>query len=248
MTYTTLSFRLFFISMLMVVSCQKEDQNLCLHESGILNQKTIPLEEFHAVHLYLNAEVTIHPADKHHIHLKGDSTLLQQITTEVENKTLKIENQFDNCNSLNALKISVGLPHLRHLLTTKKNRIQLHPFSSMQGWNIHLTDHSTLDFVAGDKLKEMNVHLSRGAKVVCKNTSPVSIDQLTLNVLGKGHFDGYAIEAKEAHVRFEGSGWCKVHAQEKLDVIIYGDAMVYCKGMPHFYKRITGSGKVYFTN
>ena len=119
MTYTTLCFLLFFFSMLMVVSCQKEDQNLCLHQSGILSQKTIPLEEFHAVHLYLNAEVTIHPADKHHIHLKGDSTLLQQISAEVENKTLKIENQFDNCNSLNALKISVGFPHLRHLLTKK---------------------------------------------------------------------------------------------------------------------------------
>ena len=63
--------------MLILKKKKKEDQNLCLYQSGFLSQKTIPLEEFHAVHLYLNAEVTIHPADKHHIHLKGDSTLLQ---------------------------------------------------------------------------------------------------------------------------------------------------------------------------
>lgn len=243
--FTYLSCLFIFI---LAPACQKEKLNPCPNQSGAIAEKVFNPKEFQSIHLYLNANVTIHPATSHSVHVKGDSHLLNHINVKVENNTLKVENQFADCNTLDKLQISIGLPHLKQLLTTRENRIQLHPFSSIQGWTVNLTDQSTLDFSPGSNLNQMDVHLSRGAKLVCKGDQVVHIDQLNLDILGKGNFAGYPIAAKKVDICIEGSGTCKVRAQEKLDVVIYGDAKVICKGMPHFYKRINGSGNVCFTN
>ena len=229
-------------------ACQKETLNLCPGPSGIIDYKTISPEEFDAIHLYLEADVSIHPASTHSIQLKGDRQLLNQISDRVEHGTLKTENQYADCNALNRLQISIGLPHLNQLLTTRKNSIQMQPFPSMEALAVNLTDKTTLDFVSGKNLKTMDVKLSRGAKIIYSNPTPVPVEDLTLNILGKGNFDGFALEAQTVDIHIDGSGLYKFSAHEKLEVVIHGDAKVICKGAPHFYKRITGGGNVRFTN
>lgn len=248
MTYNAQTYSLYLCFILIFSACQKETINACPYASGTVDHKTISLAEFKAIHLYLEAEVNIHPAPSYSIQFKGDQQLLNQITTVVENNTLKIENQYPDCNALNSLKIDIGLPHLNQLLTTRKNKIQLQAFPSMEDWTVNLTDKTTLEFVSGENLRKIDAKLSRGAQIICRNQEAVAIEKLNLKILGKGNFDGFALEAQTVDIQVNGGGLSKVSAKEKLDVVIYGDAKVICKGSPHFYKRITGSGNVRFTN
>lgn len=73
-----------------------------------------------------------------------------------------------------------------------------------------------------------------------------TVDNLSLNSLGSGNFQGKDLIAGEATLRCMGSGDSTVHAERLLEVNLMGSGDCYYAGHPKVHQQILGTGRVAF--
>jgi len=80
------------------------------------------------------------------------------------------------------------------------------------------------------------------------NSEFTDLENLDLEIIGSGSFDGFPIEADQVVINIVGSADCSITATTGLKVVIDGSGTVNYKGNPTIDSNIEGSGKIINSN
>ena len=109
----------FFVAIsILNTSCEKDHMLDCFKGTGSDETESRSTPAFNRIYIYNNMDVEIYPGHEFKIEITAGSKLIESITTEVENSTLRIRNE-NKCNWVrsfkNEFKAKVWLPDLVEL-------------------------------------------------------------------------------------------------------------------------------------
>lgn len=229
-----------------VQSCTTEREE-CFFLDNTKSTKVESLESFTHFYSHLEGNYTFKQGEKYQIEISGEKRYVDSLKVNTSHSVLTLKNHMPICSSSVPFEIVVTVPQLQHISILRESQVKIDDFTDQEELTIDLTDNSQLEIGTLTGLKRLSIAMSQNASIKSiQQFSP--LDELSVNIEGNGHFNGYTIPAKNVSITIEGKGYCEVNSIEKLSVVIMGEANVISKGNPSLYKRITGKGDVYFTD
>jgi hypothetical protein len=151
------------------------------------------------------------------LEVEGDDNVLQNVSTEVSNNVLRLENT-KNFSVNEPVKIKISVPNLEGITVNGAGKIEI------KGMN---NDKFEID--------------SNGAPSIVVSGTTKTID---INTNGAGKVDTHNLHAARGVVETNGVSRVDVDVAEQLDVTVNGPSSVYYRGDPVVNKHVRGPGKV----
>lgn len=228
---------LFILSGVMTVmaSCEK------VIGDGPVVTETRNISNFSGVDLRVSGNVYFTQAPEYKVEVHAQQNILGVLETYVANNRLVI--RFDNDFRVRRhenVTVYISAPDLNNLRVSGSGDIMttgpLTP-GSME-MDISGSGSITVNDLETDYL-DATISGSGDIKVLRG-----SADEEKLRISGSGDMDLANILAKYVSTATSGSGDIRVHATDRLNVVISGSGSVYYRGQPSVNTKISGSGKV----
>jgi hypothetical protein len=202
------------------------------------------LDAFSEISLKIDANIHLTQDDDQAFEIKGKSSTLKKVITEVKNRKLVIKYSAKNSwlKSWNPgpIDIYITIPQIDKLFLSGTGLIE-----ATDDINARIID-LTLSGSGDIKLKALNAEkvtasLSGSGDILIKGEDA---QEFTANVSGSGDIVATEMPAKDVRVKISGSGNCKVNATEDLHIRVAGSGSVEYAGNPMVDSKIAGSGKI----
>ena len=175
---------------------------------------------------------------KDYLHIDG----VGKITT----KTLEL-NDFNSINMLGVDDVIISYGAEQKVTVTGHPNIisRIKTKVANKTWNIELEDGNYGNY-------ELTYYLTLPVieKITSEGTGDVVItdfisqDNISVNLIGTGNFNGFPMTVKNCNVDISGTSNCEISVETSLDATIIGSGSVYYKGNPSINTNISGSGSV----
>ncbi|MDQ4141571.1 MAG: DUF2807 domain-containing protein [Bacteroidota bacterium] len=214
-----------------------EDGGFCIKGEGDVTSRTLQLQPFQEIDVNGDFEVYVTQGSPQKVEVKGESNILDELNTDVQNRKWKIK--FDNCIRRNkTVKVYLTMPEV--------NSLYINGSGTISGLN-KLTSSDLSVVVNGSGNIEADLAAN---KVISRVMGSGEIElsgitkQQAITIAGSGEVKTYDLSAEDVNVKISGSGKTKVTASKTLDIELAGSGVVYYRGNPTVNTRISGSGKV----
>ena len=210
--------------------------------SGTVKTETRSAKDFTVIAIEYPAEIIVQQGASESVKVEADDNLLPQLSTEVRDGRLIIENKerdwSKRVNSSETLVITITVKDLREI-----------DFSSAGALDVKglKTDELTLVLSgAGEvNLNELDVQkidivLSGAGDIRADGTA----DEMNLRISGFGSFDGKDLETLTAEVSITGAGDATVRVKDDLTATVSGAGSIDYYGSPRVDQNISGAGSV----
>jgi len=210
--------------------------------SGTVKTETRTVKDFNVIVIEYPAEIIVQQGASESVKVEADDNLLPQLSTEVRDGRLIIENKerdwSKRVNSSETLVITITVKDLREI-----------DFSSAGALDVKglKTDELTLVLSgAGEvNLNELDVQkidivLSGAGDIRADGTA----DEMNLRISGFGSFDGKDLETLTAEVSITGAGDATVRVKDDLTATVSGAGSIDYYGSPRVDQNISGAGSV----
>ena len=226
MKSTLLSTFVFLVMTLALTACSVGGVNFNVNNETIKGSGTTKTEvrevgDFSKVELQSIGNLTIKQGDKESLTIKADDNLLQYITSDVENDTLKIGMK-PNINAVPTSSIEY------ELVVKSLTSVKLTGFGNI-----------TADELSGNDIEMV---LSGSGDI---NVANVDAKSMTMKLTGFGNINTNEVKSDDASVELTGSGDITIgtFAADSLDLTISGFGNATISGTATDQKfRLTGSG------
>jgi hypothetical protein len=210
--------------------------------SGVVETATFDVASFEAISVDYPADITVVQGESESVEIEAEDNLLAQLSANVENGTLRIDNTERNWRD----RVNPTEPVLVTITVVELNRVQFPTAGKMVIENLETDALSVSVSGAGDvnlvDLDAGNLDFSlSGAGNI--NVDGLA-DSLQLRISGFGNFNGGELQTQSAEVHISGAGSATVWAQETLDASISGAGSVNYYGSPNVSEHISGVGSV----
>jgi hypothetical protein len=210
--------------------------------SGKIKTETRDVKDFLAISIEYPAEVVVQQGATESVKVEADDNLLPQLSTEVRDGKLIIENNerdwSKRVNSSETITITITVKDLREIDLSSAGALHVNGLK---------TDELTLVLSgAGEMtLKELDLQkfdiiLSGAGDINADGTA----DEMNLRISGFGSFDGKDLEALKAEVHITGAGDAHVRVKNDLTASVSGAGSINYYGSPHVVQNISGAGSV----
>jgi len=210
--------------------------------SGVVEAETRQVSSFDEIVMEYPAETTIVQGESESVKIEAEDNLLPQLSAEVRNGALYLENTERNWRD----RVNPTEPVLITITVVDLNVVQFSTAGKMLINELQTDALSVSVSGAGDvTLKDLDAgrldfSLSGAGNI---NANGVA-DRLQLSISGLGSFNGEDLETQTAEVHISGAGSATVWAEETLDASISGAGSVDYYGDPSVDKHISGVGNV----
>lgn len=200
--------------------------------------KTLDVDDFEGITLAFNATVYLTQGNTYSVKVEGQENIINNIETDVRGGHWKIK--FDeNVGRHEKLTLWITMPTL--------NQASISGSGTIKGE----TAFRNLDEVEVSISGSGDIELELDANTVNTGISGSGDIQLQggstthkIRISGSGDVDAADLRSQETAVRISGSGDCRVHAENMLEVSTSGSGDVYYTGRPGVSAKVSGSGKV----
>jgi hypothetical protein len=210
--------------------------------SGVVKTESRQAADFNAISVEYPAEVTIRQGSSESLEIEAEDNLLPQLTAEVRNGTLYLENSERNWRE----RVNPSEPVLISITVVDLNKVQFPTAGKMEIEGLE-TDSLTVsvsgagdvtltDLVAGD----LEFSLSGAGNIAADGES----ESLQLQISGLGNFNGGDLQSQDAGIQISGAGSATVWVEGTLDASISGAGSIDYYGDPNVNERISGVGSV----
>jgi biopolymer transport protein ExbD len=224
--------------MLLSSSC---DHNLFVGE-GELISKELVIDDFNQIISSGSFNVTVTKGDLQKVTVTGYSNIINQLETVVTNEKWKIE--LENGRYKNAdLTINIVIPMLNYAALEGSGELIINDFKSNENLSINLSGSGIIELNANEGCKNLNLKIDGSGNIYVEKEF-IDLENLTLQIIGSGNYDGFVNKTNTCNLKIEGSGKCNVFAFNEIIAKINGAGVVNYKGNPTINSKITGSGKI----
>lgn len=188
--------------------------------SGLIDTETRKVSGFDSIDLDYPAEVIIKQGAAESLTIEAEDNLLPQLTSEVRNGTLHIENgerDFDKrVNPTKMVRITITVKELREVDFSTAGTLTI---DGLKGDTLSIFLSGAGDVTLNNlELDELTASLSGAGEFSASGT----VTDLTLTISGFGSFDSPNLATQTADVRISGAGSATLRVEERLDASISG--------------------------
>lgn len=210
--------------------------------SGRIESETRKLKEFDAVSIRYPSEVIVRQGEQASITIEAEGNLLKQLTTDILDGTLVIENGETSYSKrvrpTEAVRITITVPDLNEINFSTAGTLLVDGLKTDQ-FELRLSG-------AGDAtLNDLDVNalvatLSGAGKITLNGKA----DDVRVIISGFGDFDGANLQSLTADVQISGAGTATVRVEDELTARVSGAGTVNYYGSPTVHETISGAGAV----
>ena len=210
--------------------------------SGKIESQTREVQDFLAVSINYPAEVIIQQGKVESVKLEADDNLLPQLSTEVDNGTLLIENRENSwsrrVNPTERVKITITVKDLHEIEFSSAGNVQVNGLKTDE-LSLHLNGvgEMTLNDLEVQKLES---RLSGAGNIEANGLA----NELEIRISGVGGFDAPKLESQVATVRISGAGSATVNVVDDLTARVSGAGSINYYGSPTLHEDVSGAGSV----
>jgi len=186
--------------------------------SGTLKTESRSVPEFKRIGVNGSIDVTAKVGTPAAVDVTADDNLVEYITTEVKDGTLRIGTKPGSYRFSKGVKVAITTPELEKVSIAGSSDVNV---SGLAGPRF-----------AADIAGSGDLHAAG------------RVDKLDASIAGSGDLALVELESRDAKVHIAGSGDAHVHATETLEVKIAGSGDVTYRGDPKITRSIAGSGSV----
>ena len=210
--------------------------------SGILKTETRKVSGFDALALDYPAEVIIKQGASESLTIEAEDNLLPQLSTEVRDGTLHIENNESNYNDrvnpTKIIRITITVKELREVDFSSAGKLTV---NGLKGKSLDIYLSGAGDITLNDlELDQLTAGLSGAGKFTASGTAT----NLKMTISGLGNLEAADLTVQTADIEISGAGSVTVRVEEHLEVSISGAGSVTYYGSPTVTKSISGAGDV----
>ncbi len=221
----------------MLASCDKD--NRCIRGDGSTITQTRTATGFHNIDLNGSYDVLISQDSVYSLTIEGEGNVLERITTEVLDGTLKIDSK--GCiKSHRAIKIRISMPDLQ--------MVELNGSGDIRSNNTFVVNSDVFLVINGSGDMDFKIKTPKMLETRINGSGDIIIageaDKQLLNITGSGDIHSFDLSAKTGEIKVDGSGNSEVNIAETMDVRITGSGNVIYIGTPSMEVNISGSGTV----
>lgn len=210
--------------------------------SGVVKTETRQVADFNAISVGYPAEITIRQGKSELLEIEAEDNLLPQLSVEVQNGTLYLENTERNWRE----RVNPREPVLISITVVDLNKVQFPTAGKMLIEGLETDSLSISVSGAGDvtltevTAGKLEFNLSGAGNIVADGDS----ESLRLQISGLGNFNGDDLQSQDANVQISGAGSATVWVERTLDASISGAGSINYYGDPNVNERISGVGSV----
>lgn len=210
--------------------------------SGRIETETRKLEDFDAISIRYPGEIIVRQGGQASVSIEAEDNLLPQLTTEIRNGTLFIENSEESYSKRVAptedVKITITVTDLKEINFSAAGTLQVDGLKT-DAFELKLSG-------AGDttlkdlEVKRLTATLSGAGKITIAGKA----DDVTVFISGLGDFNGTKLQSRTAEVQISGAGTATLRVKDELTAKISGAGTVNYYGSPAVHETISGAGAV----
>jgi hypothetical protein len=210
--------------------------------SGKIETETRKLEDFDAISIRYPGEIIVRQGGQASVSIEAEDNLLPQLTTEIRNGTLVIENSEESYSKrvtpTENVKITITVTDLKEINFSAAGTLQVDGLKT-DAFELKLSG-------AGDTtLKDLEVKmLTATLSGAGKITVAGKADDVTVSISGLGDFNGAKLQSQTAEVQISGAGTATLQVEDELTAKISGAGTVNYYGSPTVHETISGAGAV----
>jgi hypothetical protein len=252
---------LFVILILMIISlisCLKG--LICITGNGIKKTEVRRLNSFSKIENSTSINIVYKKADTIGITIEADENLLDHISTETSNNTLKIStgNGATCLDFVEKPLITISSPRLESIFVSGSGTFSAEEMSG-NSTSVQLSGSGNIS-VSKITGTDMTVFLSGSGDINISNSNCVSsdiflsgsgkigiaglCDNSHMRISGSGQINAENWMLTAANILISGSGDIHTSVEQKLTALISGSGNIYLKGDPEISQTISGSGRI----
>jgi hypothetical protein len=210
--------------------------------SGKIESETREVQGFLVVSINYPADVVIQQGKVESVKVEADDNLLPQLTTEVNDETLVIDNKEESwsqrVNPTERVKITITVKDLREIEFSSAGSLRLNGLKTDElSVNLNGAGEMILNDLDVNKLES---RLSGAGNIKANGTA----DELDLRISGVGSFEAPELQSMVATVRISGAGSATVRVEDDLTARVSGAGSVKYYGSPTLDEDVSGAGSV----
>lgn len=226
--------------LIIFTGCSKSKKSIVGSGNVISQERNI--NGFYKILFNGNGNLYISQGEKESVKIEGEDNLVDLITTEVVDNTLRIDfkksKTAENINSTIPLKIYIEVKSLQEVRLSGSGSIISTTPLEFHTLKLSISGSGSTNLqVVGRKLVSI---LSGSGNFVVKG----EIDNQDIWISGSGTYQGEDLISKVANINITGTGKVNINVQDKMDIRISGAGVVIYRGSPLIHQSISGAGKI----
>ena len=210
--------------------------------SGKIESETREVQGFLTLSINYPADVVIQQGKVESVKVEADDNLLPQLTTEVNDETLVIDNKEESwsqrVNPTERVKITITVKDLREIEFSSAGSLRLNGLKTDElSVNLNGAGEMILNDLDVNKLES---RLSGAGNIKANGTA----DELELRISGVGSFEAPELQSMVASVRISGAGSATVRVEDDLTARVSGAGSVKYYGSSTLDEDVSGAGSV----
>jgi hypothetical protein len=210
--------------------------------SGVVVSEKRDVQEFTGVEIHYPARITIKQGEMNSVTVEADDNLLPQLSTDVKNGVLVIENTITpwsrRVDPSERVQISITVKDLRALDFPSAGEVIVEDVQS-DHLKLSISGAGNTSFI-DVKIGVLDVDLSGAGSI---NASG-EVKDLEVNISGAGSFNGKELKSISASANISGVGSASLWVENDLYANISGVGSVNYYGSPSLQKNVSGLGSV----
>ncbi len=235
---------LFSIIIILIISSCSDDDTFT-GEGPIITEE-INMADFSGIEAIGSMEVIISEGLEQKVEVTGHANIIDRLETTVSNGIWKIKLEDGSYKNAD-LTFNIVIPSLNSAIIIGSGEILINDFSSNEDVYIGIVGSGDIQIEKNNGCANLVIDIEGSGHITAKGEF-VDIENLDLEIIGSGSFDGFPVEADQVIIDIVGSGDCSITAIVGLKVDIDGSATVRYKGDPTIESNISGSGKIINSN
>jgi hypothetical protein len=198
------------------------------------------VDAFSAISMGVAGDCYITQGNSVNLEVEGDADDLDDLITEVRNKTLYIKYRRGGWN-IRRNRVTI------HLITPELSEISLSGSGKVISRNRLNSDHLEIKVSGSGKMTlevsadDLEASISGSGNMEVSGTA----DQVELTISGSGNLEAEELRVDRYDVRISGSGRSRIYVGDELNAKISGSGSVYYTGDPDkVISNVSGSGRV----
>ncbi len=210
--------------------------------SGKIITQTRDVKDFQAISIRYPAQIVVQFGETESVKVEGDDNLLPQLTTEVQNGALVIDNRERDWSK----RVDPSKPVKITITAKELDRVDFSSAGTLEVQGLQADKFKMVLSGAGEvTLKDVDIRqfettLSGAGNIKADG----KVDDLKITISGFGSFEGANLESQTADVRISGAGNANVRVKSELTATVSGAGSVDYYGSPKVTKSVTGAGSV----
>jgi DUF4097 and DUF4098 domain-containing protein YvlB len=203
------------------------------------------VSSFSSISLRISGTVFLEQGSRQSLRIEAKSSALEEIITEVKDRTLSIRfknsNYFRNSFNPGKVNIYITVPEINGLsISGSGNIIAGNPIETV---NLDLAISGSGDISLENlKAERVKTAISGSGDIYIKGGGLA--DELAVAISGSGKAQMENFTAKNVEAKISGSGNCHINANTSLKAKIAGSGSIYYKGNPQLDTSVAGSGRI----